>query len=197
MPIGYLRSVHADRLVQKNNKWCADRRMPVHATDYTPESLLTIFNLTRATTVVSLINLVGSEYLMVHMNLLAACRQSVTCKRLIPSEWVGDTETFPGKPNFYASSREPFRQRLKAQTEVEWTLFNIGWLADYFLPNSQTYMTPIPGKFPIDQNSWSTCIRGTGDEPQSWVCGREIGKAVSELCKAKSWVCGNGFRPSI
>ena len=161
----------------------------MYPTDYTAESLKTIFNLTRVTTIISFINAVGSDYIDIHSNILAACRQSNTCKRLIPSEWIGDSETFPSKPNYYATSREPFRQVLRSQGEVHWTLFNVGWIADYLLPEDKTYMSPVPGKFPIDQESWSTCIRGTGDEPQSWICGREIGRAVVELCKASSWVC--------
>ena len=181
-------SLNTHGYLQRNHKWCAERQVPVHPTDYTVESLRTIFNLTHAATVISFINLVGSDYVDIHANLLAACQQSDICKRLIPSEWIGDSETFPGKPDFYASSRGPFRQMLRSQKEVEWTLFNVGWIADYLLSEEKTYISPLPGKFPIDQESWSACIRGTGDEPQSWTCGREIGRAVVELCKASSWV---------
>ena len=95
------------------------------------------------------------------------------------------------KPDFYATTREPFRQMLREQSEVEWTLFNPGWLADYFLPQKKTYISPIPDKFPVDPNGWRGCIRGTGDEMQSWTCGREIGTAVVELCKAEKWVSGD------
>ena len=94
------------------------------------------------------------------------------------------------KPDYYATSREPFRQMMRQQNEVEWTLFNPGWLADYFLPRKKTYISPIPDKFPVDPNGWRGCIRGTGNEMQSWTCGREIGKAVVELCQAEKWVSG-------
>lgn len=92
------------------------------------------------------------------------------------------------KPDYYATTREPFRQMLKEQVEVEWTLFNPGWLADYFLPKQKTYISPIPDKFPVDPNNWKACIRGSGDELQSWTCGRDVGRAVAELCKARKWV---------
>lgn len=49
-------------------------------------------------------------------------------------------------------------------------------------------MKPIPNEFPIDPNGWAACVRGTGDEEQTWTCGRDVGKAVVELCKAKQWV---------
>ena len=94
------------------------------------------------------------------------------------------------KPDFYATTREPFRQMLREEKEVEWTLFNPGWLADYFLPWKKTYIRPIPDEFPVDPNGWKGCIRGTGDEMQSWTCGREIGRAVVELCQAEKWVSG-------
>lgn len=63
---------------------------------------------------------------------------------------------------------------------------------DYFLPKAKTYMPPIPDEFPVDPNNWRACIRGTGDENQSWTCAREIGKAVVELLAAPEWVCGKG-----
>ena len=77
---------------------------------------------------------------------------------------------------------------LRAQTKVEWTLFNMGWLADYFLPTRKTFMAPIKDKFPIDVDSWKACIRGTGDEVQSWTAARDVGRAVVELCKDEKWV---------
>lgn len=170
------------------NNWFTDRRIPVHITDYTISSILSVLDTTHATTLISFINLATDLYISVHISLLEACRLSHSCKRFIPSEWIGDIDNFPLKPDYYATTREPFRQILKAQHEIEWTLFNVGWLADYFLPPSKTYMTPVPDKFPIDPAGWRACIRGTGDEVQSWLCGRDVGRAVMELCKADEWV---------
>ena len=143
---------------------------------------------TKATTLISFIGVFNASYITIHTALLKACQQSTTCKRLIPSEWAGDIDTYPLKPGSYATTREPFRQILRAQTEVAWTLFNTGWLADYFLPTSKTYMKPVPNKFPLHIAEWKACIRGSGDELQSWICGRDVGKAVVELCKAVDWV---------
>ena len=49
-------------------------------------------------------------------------------------------------------------------------------------------MPPIPDEFPVDVNGWRACVRGTGEEEQSWTCGRDVGKAVVELCRADEWV---------
>jgi hypothetical protein len=59
---------------------------------------------------------------------------------------------------------------------------------DYFLPKEKTYMMPIPDLFPIDPNGWKACIRGTGDEPQSYTCARNVGQALVELLAAPQWV---------
>ena len=77
---------------------------------------------------------------------------------------------------------------LRAQKEIEWTLFNVGWLADYFLPAGKTFMASIKDLFPVDVDGWKACVRGTGDEVQSWTAARDVGRAVVELCKAEMWV---------
>ena len=79
---------------------------------------------------------------------------------------------------------------LKEQDEVQWTLFNTGWLADYFVPKEYTYMKPVPLEFPVDANNWRANVKGTGDEGQSWTCARDVARAVVELCKADKWVSG-------
>ncbi|KAL8786520.1 MAG: hypothetical protein Q9213_002747 [Squamulea squamosa] len=171
-----------------NHCWASQKGIQTFPTEYTTSSILSILNTTNATTLISFINLTSSHYLTIHSALLSACQQSIRCKRLIPSEWIGNIEAYPLKPSFYGNTREPFRQELRAQDTVTWTLFNGGWLADYFLPSAKTHMAPIPDEFPIDPNGWSACVRGTGDEEQSWTCGRDLGRAVVELCKAKEWI---------
>ena len=84
---------------------------------------------------------------------------------------------------------------LQEQKQVEWTLFNVGWLADYFLPKELTYIKPGPLEFPVDPNAWQASVRGTGDERQSWTCARDVARAVVELCKASEWVGAIAFPP--
>ena len=129
------------------------------------------------------------RYINIHRTLLNACLQSKGCKRFIPSEWAGNIDDYPLLPAGYANTREPFRKILRESSGIEWTLFNFGWLMDYFLPQSKTYIPPLPDIFPVDPNAWRGCIRGTGNELQSWTCAREVGKAVAVLLEASEWVC--------
>ncbi len=71
---------------------------------------------------------------------------------------------------------------------MEWTIFNNGWLMDYFLTEDKTYMPAIPDEFPIDPNNWKACIRGTGDQLQSFTSARDIAKALVMLLSAPEWV---------
>lgn len=150
---------------------------------------MTILNSTHATTLISFIQLFDSSYISIHRNLINACLKSATCKRIIPSEWAGNLDDFPQKPDFYGATREPIRKLLRATDGLEWTLFNQGFLMDYFLPARKTYLHPIPDEFPVDPNGWKVCIRGTGDEPQTFTLMREVATAVVELLAASEWVC--------
>lgn len=150
--------------------------------------MLSILDSSNATGLISFVNCPNDRYNEIHCAFLNACIKSRGCKRFIPSEWAGNVDDYPLLPSFYATSREPFRRILKESNGVEWTLFNGGWLMDYFLPQDRTYMPPIPDEFPVDPNNWRACIRGTGDELQAWTCAREIGKAVVELLAAAEWV---------
>ena len=50
-------------------------------------------------------------------------------------------------------------------------------------------MKPVPGMFPVDLEGWSTLFRGSGEEVQSWTCGKDVGRGVVALCGADEWVC--------
>ncbi|CAL8580580.1 hypothetical protein XPA_006302 [Xanthoria parietina] len=179
------RPVVLTRSTTTNTTWFASRNIPTYQTDYTPASILSILDDTSATTLISFINLASTAYITIHAALLQACQQSHHCKRLIPSEWIGNIDAYPLKPAFYGTTREPFRQMLRSQNSVMWTLVHPGWLADYFLPSEKTYMKPIPHEFPVDPNGWRVCVRGSGEEEQSWTCGRDVGRAVVVLCRAE------------
>ena len=179
---------------QKQKAWFSTRNIPVHQTNYSdPESLVDILDSTHATALISFIQLTDSTFIAIHRTLIAACLQSATCKRFIPSEWIGNLDSFPEKPKFYHDSREPIRELLRQTKALQWTLVNQGFFMDYFLKAEKTYLKPIPDEFPVDPNGWKVCIRGTGEEMQTFTMARDVAKAVVELLGADEWVCEQSF----
>lgn len=175
---------------QKQKAWFSTRNILVNQTDYSDHaSLVKILDSTHATALVSFIQLTDSTYIAVHRTLIAACLQSTTCKRFIPSEWIGNLDSFPEKPKFYHDSREPIRELLRQTEGLQWTLVNQGFFMDYFLTAQKTYLEPIPDEFPVDPNGWKVCVRGTGEEMQTFTMARDVAKAVVELLGADEWVC--------
>ena len=195
IPLDGYKDCIAGKVLTKNitqeHRWASSHQVAVHQSDYSTESVLSILNLVQATALVSFVHLFDARWITIHTSFLSACRQSTSCKRFIPSEFVADAEKTPVSPAFYGSTRAPFREILRnpAHAEgVEWTLFNTGWFMDYLLPQKKTYIRHAISDCPIDVGAWQVNIKGTGDEAVSWVCGRDVGKAIVELLKAKKWV---------
>ncbi|CZR67466.1 uncharacterized protein PAC_17365 [Phialocephala subalpina] len=133
----------------------------------------------------------------VHVALLEACRQSPKCKRYIPSEYGGNIDDFPDQPAFYFANHEPVRNALRKQTEVMWTLFNLGWLTDYLVPANQRYIKDIGDYHPLNFHSNTLKIPGTGTEPIAFTSARDVARAISRLFIAEcdpwentTYVCG-------
>lgn len=156
--------------------------------DYTTDSVLQILNETNASTFISFNNSADQTFVSLHCAFLEACQKSKNCKRFIPSEFAGNIDDFPLFPSFYRTSRIPFREILGQQNDVEWTIFNNGWLTDYCLTEDKTYMPSIPDEFPIDPNNWKACIRDTGDQLQSFTSARDVARALIMLLSAPEWV---------
>ncbi|KAM5453539.1 hypothetical protein MaudCBS49596_002742 [Microsporum audouinii] len=69
------------------------------------------------------------------------------------------------RPAFYSRPREPIRKLLREQTDLEWTLVSVGWLADYVVPDKNRYIKEIGVACPINLANSSMVIPGTGNEP--------------------------------
>ena len=119
--------------------------------------------------------------------MLAACQQSQTCKRFVPSEYGGDIDKFPHLPRFYDTTNVEFRKVLAAQDEVEWTLVNIGWFMDYFVSPEKSYLKPLPGVWPIDLDKWEAVVPGSGDYNVGWTSGRDVANALVRLVDLPKW----------
>lgn len=173
---------------RQKNKSFNNPKVNTQVTDYSEDSVLSILNATGSSALISLVRCPEEQYISLHQGFLNACIRSIKCKRFIPSEWAGNIEDFPDLPGEYGKTRAPFRTILQQSHGIEWTLFCHGWFMEYFIPEDKSYMTHLPGEFPIDLKSWSYCVRGTGEEPQTWTCGRDVAKAVAELLAAPQWV---------
>ncbi|KAK8924279.1 Oxidoreductase swnR [Metarhizium anisopliae] len=124
-----------------------------------------------------------------HMNLIAACRQTSTCRRFIPAEYGTDTADYPDQPGFEYANHEPVRQTLREQNVLEWTLVCCGWLADYVLPVKNRYIKDIGDSAPFNLSSKRIVIPGTGKELLDVTSARDLCKALVALTKAPagSW----------
>lgn len=159
-------------------------------TDYTLSSLRA--PLADCDVLISTISDITSSYTDVHRTLVSACQESPKCKRFIPSEFVGDIETYPDQAAHYYASREPIRELLRSQTNVEWTLTGQGWFTDYFVPAKNRHLKNIGDHHPFD---WSKndgdkiIIPGTGNEPLDFTWARDTVRALASLINAPpgSW----------
>jgi len=160
----------------------------LHVTDYSHDSILSILNSTSAFVLFSFLHSNDTaHYNVFHENMLSACTASGTCKRLVPSEYGGDIDLFPHLPRFYEPTHAAFRQVLRNQKQIEWTLVNPGWFADYFAPSDKSYLKPIRPVWPMDTEKATVTILGTGDEPIGWTAARDVAKALVRLIEVPRW----------
>lgn len=118
----------------------------------------------------------------IQLKLLQACQNSPNCKRFIPSEFGGNLDSFPDVPEFYSFNRIPVRQALEKQTEVEWTLLNIGWIADYQVPSRNRYLKSMGPAYPVNFEEGKMVIPGAGDDEMDFASARDMCKVIVSLC---------------
>ncbi|KAL2813188.1 hypothetical protein BDW59DRAFT_34785 [Aspergillus cavernicola] len=124
------------------------------------------------------------SFIAVHKNLIKAAQQSTQCKRFIPSEYGVNIEEYPDQPGFYYETREPIRQLLREQSDLEWTLVCCGWLVDYIIPSRNRYLRDIGDSFPINLADTRMVIPGTGKEAVDLVAARDLANALAALVQA-------------
>jgi nucleoside-diphosphate-sugar epimerase len=130
-----------------------------------------------------------------HLALLQACQKTPRCRRFLPSEYGGNIDLYPETPEFYYANHEPVRQALRDQTDITWTLLNCGWLSDYFVPASSRYIKDIGDFHPVNFETNTITIPGTGEEQISFTAARDVAKAIAKLIDQDDWetstfVCG-------
>lgn len=127
-------------------------------------------------------------FVKVHNDLLDACIRSKTCKRFVPSEWAGNARDFPRTPRFYAQTRLPIRERLSAQTDIEWTVLCLGMFMDYVVPLDKSYLKDYGEMVPWNRQTWEAVLAGTGNEQVGFTSARDVMKAAIRIAKLPKWV---------
>ncbi|EEU42174.1 uncharacterized protein NECHADRAFT_79829 [Fusarium vanettenii 77-13-4] len=103
--------------------WFSELGVQFHlVSSYSKENMVELFDKFEISTVISTLTAGDAPaFVSLHQDILDACHQSSKCKRLIPSDFIGNVERFPDLPRRHADSRHAFRKILAQQSEVEWT----------------------------------------------------------------------------
>ncbi|KAI8180866.1 hypothetical protein K4K51_002242 [Colletotrichum sp. SAR 10_75] len=177
---------------RKERKFFTKLGVTTHEIDeYSADSVLAVLEKVNATVLISTLHTDDPAlYTSLHKALLLACKASKTCKRFIPSEFLGNLRKFDNIPRGIARARRAFRSELLNESEIKWTLVNLGWLADYFVQQpdgSRSYISPFPQGWPINMEEGTVRVIGTGDEPVCWTAARDVAKAVVKLVSHDEW----------
>jgi nucleoside-diphosphate-sugar epimerase len=173
--------------------WFERRDISFRPTDYSVPSLVVALEDCDGLISALLDYSLGS--VIAHLALLEACQKSPKCKRFMPSEYGGNVDLYPESPEFYYANHEPVRQALRAQKDVMWTLFNMGWLSDYFVSAGSRYIKDIGDFHPVNFETGVMTIPGTGEESISFTAARDAAAAMARLIDQDNWeattfVCG-------
>lgn len=122
----------------------------------------------------------------VHETLVRACQQTPKCKRFIPAEFYANSERHPEAPGSLYQHNVAMRELLRKQSELEWTVVALGWIADYLVPAANRYHVDLGPVFPLDLNTKTLTIPGTGDEKFAITSARGVATAVAELLKSET-----------
>ncbi|KAG2173669.1 hypothetical protein INT43_005089 [Umbelopsis isabellina] len=172
-------------LSRANRDWFVNKQVEIRITDYTEASLIPL--LKDVDVLISLLHDNGDFYNEAHLAMIAACNKSPRCKRFIPSECGGNIEDYPQHPLFYVPTHGTIRKVLASQLDLEYTLFNLGWFMDYFIPSDKSYMKPLPGIWPLDLKQKTLRILGSGDEPVTFTAARDVARALAHLVDVPDW----------
>ncbi|OAQ71778.1 NADP reductase [Purpureocillium lilacinum] len=121
------------------------------------------------------------QFAAIHASILAACRQSATCKRFIPSAWAGNLEEFPDEPLDWADELVPVFDALRGQTDVSWSAICPGWYADYVVPASQRHLGDIGDMWPQNHGEKTFTLYGKGSQLVNFTSARDTARATIAL----------------
>ncbi|KAJ4252757.1 hypothetical protein NW762_010663 [Fusarium torreyae] len=145
-------------------------------TDYSPDDL--VDKIGDCDALVSTIGGANEAYVKIHDALLEACRRSEKCKRFIPSEWTINIEDFPDQPYYHNGPRISWKNKLKQQSDIKYTLVCSGWFADYIFPSNRRYLSDVGLGFPVNHDTRTFHIPGDGRQLVSLTSVRDTARAV-------------------
>ncbi|KAF5236585.1 hypothetical protein FANTH_11196 [Fusarium anthophilum] len=159
----FCRSMHQIVVLTGSNKpQLKHINVEVRLTDYSTESLSR--NLQDCDGVISTLSGPDDFYIAAHSNILEACRQSVRCKHMIPSEWNINLEDFPDLPMFSAPTHEVVRSKLRCQQDVKWTMICHGWFMEYLLTQEKNPLREIGIAWAMNHHTKTFDMYGDGTQ---------------------------------
>ncbi|KAJ3541191.1 hypothetical protein NM208_g4720 [Fusarium decemcellulare] len=131
--------------------------------------------------VVSAITIHASDFILIHLSLLDACRQSQNCKRFLPSVWAGNYEEVSDQPLYAGEDLLPILHALREQTAVSWTFFCQGWMIDYILPTNQRHLADFGERWVQDYENKIFTLYGNGSQRVDFTATRDATRAIGVL----------------
>lgn len=159
----------------------ADHDYEQRQTDYTISSLVDALEDRDA--LISTVSVYDNPkaQIQAHLDMLEACKQSKKCKTYIPSEWTLDAENYPEQPIYFAEANKIIHEKLKAQTDLRWTIICNSWFIEYVLPSNQRHLRDVPGIWPMDYKNEVFTIYGPGTQRVEFTSVRDVARAVALL----------------
>ncbi|OTA91117.1 hypothetical protein M434DRAFT_397485 [Hypoxylon sp. CO27-5] len=185
-------------LTRSKKSWL-DEIVPQRVTDYSAAGLDK--QLEDCDAVVSTITGHSPTFLDDHLALLGACQRSSKCKRFLPSSWSGNYEEVTDQPLFVGPQLEILLEKLRGQSDVNWSYFCQGWMVDYILPRQQRYLEDLGERWVQDYSTKTFTLYGNQRQEVDFTSSRDAARAVAVLLNhdAKDWeefTCVSGQRMS-
>uniref|UniRef100_A0A8H7KBY5 NAD(P)-binding domain-containing protein n=1 Tax=Bionectria ochroleuca TaxID=29856 RepID=A0A8H7KBY5_BIOOC len=172
------RKHHVVTISRSRKAWLDNLNVEQHQVQYTADMIAPL--LQDCDAVICTISSSSPELVGVHESLLEACKSTPTCKRFIPSVWVGNFEDIRDQPYYGANRIQRIYDMLVGQQSIEWTLLSVGWLIDYVIPASQRYL-PNERFWVQDVKDKTFKLYGNGTQTISCTAARDAASAVVRL----------------
>ncbi|CAH0017918.1 unnamed protein product [Clonostachys rhizophaga] len=172
------RKHHVVAISRSRKAWLDDLSVEQHQVQYTSDLITPL--LQGCDAVICTISSSSDELVEVHESLLEACKSTPTCKRFIPSVWVGNFEDIRDQPYYGADRIQSIYDMLAGQQLIEWTILSVGWLIDYVIPASQRYL-PNERFWVQDVKDKTFKLYGNGTQTISCTASRDAASAVVRL----------------